>query len=351
MLIGFITFPTLILGLIQKKSLCKVQGKGLMVKNLKYMFAACVAALSVSAVAADSYPSKPITIILPYTTGGTADMLARLAAQALQETLGQSVIVEAKPGAGGVLGTEYVARAQPDGYTLLVTASGTMAVNPYVYKLRYKPLEDFKQITVLVDLPFVVVTNPAFPSKNLREFIEYGRAHPNEITFGNAGMGTQQHLTQLMFARTAGMEVNIVPYKGSSPATNDLLGGHIDAVLDNTGVQTPFIKAGSVRPLFVTTSERVAALPDVPTASEAGLPGFTAVAWFGLAAPQGTPDAIVEKVQQAIAHQFAKPEMKQRLLDLAMIPQASTPTQTSARVKSDLETFGKIAKEIDLQPM
>ncbi|WP_313378518.1 Bug family tripartite tricarboxylate transporter substrate binding protein [Achromobacter insolitus] len=323
-----------------------------MVKHLKTLAAACLAALiTAPALAADNYPSKPITIVLPYATGGSADMLARFAAQALQTELGKPAIVEAKPGAGGVLGTEFVSRAEPDGYTLALTASGTMAVNPYVYKLRYKPLEDFKQITVLVDLPFVVVTNNEFPAKNLQEFIDYGRKNPNKITFGNAGLGTQQHLTQLMFARAAGMQVNIVPYKGSSPAMNDLLGGHIDAVLDNTGVQTPFIKAGKVRPLFVTNPERVAALLDVPTAPEAGLQGFSAVAWFGLAAPKGTPDEIIEKIQQALAREFAKPEMKQRLLDLAMIPRVSTPAETTARVKSDLETFGKIAKEVDLKPM
>ncbi|WP_313620109.1 tripartite tricarboxylate transporter substrate binding protein [Achromobacter sp.] len=323
-----------------------------MVKHLKTLAAACLAAwIATPAMAADSYPSKPITIVLPYATGGSADMLARFAAQALQTELGKPAIVEAKPGAGGVLGTEFVSRAEPDGYTLALTASGTMAVNPYVYKLRYKPLEDFKQITVLVDLPFVVVTNNEFPARNLQEFIDYGRKNPNKITFGNAGLGTQQHLTQLMFARAVGMQVNIVPYKGSSPAMNDLLGGHIDAVLDNTGVQTPFIKAGKVRPLFVTNPERVAALPDVPTAPEAGLPGFSAVAWFGLAAPKGTPDEIVDKIQQALARNFAKPEMQQRLLDLAMIPRVSTPAETTARVKSDLETFGRVAKEIDLKPM
>ena len=302
------------------------------------------------ATTADAYPSKPITIVLPYATGGSADMLARFAAQAIQHELGQPVIVEAKPGAGGVLGTEYVARATPDGYTLALTASGTMAVNPYVYKLRYQPLEDFKQITALVDLPFVVVTNNAFPAKTLQAFIDYGRNNPNKITFGNAGLGTQQHLTQLMFARAAGIKVNIVPYKGSSPAMNDLLGGHIDAVLDNTGVQTPFIKAGKVRPLFVTNPDRVAALPDVPTAPQAGLPGFTAVAWFGLAAPKGTPDAIVDKIQQAVAREFAKPEMQQRLTDLAMIPRVSTPAETRQRVEAELKTFGEIAKEVGLKP-
>src|SRR5690606_28501933 len=319
-----------------------------MVKHLKLLAAACLAAFSAApAAAADNFPSKPITIILSYATSRSAETLARLPAQALQSELGQPAIVEAKPGAGGVLGTEYVARAEPDGHTLVVTASGTMAVNPYVYKLRYKPLEDFQQVTVLVDLPFVVVTNNEFPGKNLQEFIEYGRQNPNGITCGNAGLGTQQHLTQLMFARAAGIEVNIAPYKGSSPAMNALLVGHINAVHDNPSVQTPFIKAGKVRPLFVTYPERVAALPDVPTAAEAGLPGFSAVAWFGLAAPSGTPVAVVEKIQQALAREFGKPEMKQRLLDLAMIPRVSTPAETTARVQHDLKTFGKIAKEID----
>jgi len=323
-----------------------------MVKTLKFLAAACAAILTAPQAAAETdYPNKPITIVLPYATGGTADMLARLAAQGIQRALGQSVIVEAKPGAGGVLGTEFVARAAPDGYTLILTASGTMAVNPYVYNLRYKPLEDFKQVTVLVDLPFVVVTNNAFPARNLQEFIAYGKKNPGQITFGNAGLGTQQHLTQLMFARAAGIQVNIVPYKGSSPATNDLLGGHIQAMLDNTGVQTPFIRDGKVRPLFVTNPERVAALPNVPTATEAGLPGFSAVAWFGLAAPAGTPDAIVEKIQQAVAKEYALPEIQQRLTNLAMIPRAATPQDTTAQVKKDLEAFGKIAKAIDLKPM
>jgi len=303
------------------------------------------------AQAADAFPSKPITIVLPYATGGTSDMLARFAAQALTTELGQTAIVEAKPGAGGVLGTEFVARAAGDGYTLALTASGTMGVNPYVYKLRYDPLKDFKQITVLVDLPFVVVTNNEFPAKDLKAFTDYAHAHPNGVTFGNAGLGTQQHLTQLMFAKAAGIQVNLVPYKGSTPAMNDLLGGHINAVLDNTGVQTPFIHSGKVHALFVTSAERLKVLPDVPTAREAGLKDFSAVAWFGLAAPKDTPDAVVDKIQQALARQFSKPEMQQRLLDLGMIPRITTPAETTARVREDLQVFGKIAKDVGLQPM
>lgn len=322
-------------------------------KSLLAACSACFACLSAPAfAAADSFPNKPITIILPYATGGMTDTLARLASQALQAEFGQSVIVVPRPGAGGVLGTELAARARPDGYTLVMTASGTMAVNPYTYKdLPYKPLEDFEQVTILVEQSLVVVTNNVFPVRNLKEFIAYGRAHPGEILFGNAGLGTQQHLTQLMFAKAAGIQVNVIGYKGSSLAMNDLLGGHINAVIDNPGVQTPFIKAGKVRALFITSAQRDPALPDVPTASEAGLPGFSAVSWFGMAAPKGTPEDVVKKIQQAIARAFANPEIQQRLRDLATTPLVSTPAEATARVTSDLETFDKVAKEVNLQKM
>lgn len=309
------------------------------------------AVASSAALGAPDWPGKPITIVVPYATGGTADMLARFAAQSLQQALGQTVIVETKAGAGGSIGTEYVARAHPDGYTLIFTASGTMAVNPHVYKLRYKPEEDIAQITTLVDLPFVVVTNPAFPASNLQDFVAYARANPKSVTFGNAGMGTQQHMTQLMFAKAAGIDINIISYKGSIPAMNDLLGGHIQAVLDNTGVQTPFIQSKKVNALFITTPKRIAALPEVPTAEEAGLKGFTAVAWFGLGAPKGTPPEILNRVQQAIAQSYATPEMQKRLNELGIVPVANTPAEATARVAHDFAQFGEIAREINLVPM
>ncbi len=303
-----------------------------------------------TATAAEPFPTRPITIYLPYATGGSADLLARLAAKSIQEGLGQTVVVEAKPGAGGQIATEQVARAAPDGYTLLLTASGTMGVNPYVYKLRYRPVEDFAQVSVLVDLPFVVVVRPDFPSKSLSEFIANAKAHPKTLTFGNAGFGTQQHLTQLMFMKAAGIDLNLVPYKGSVPALNDLLGGHIDAMLDNTGVQTPFIQGKKTRALFITSRERMGVIGEVPTAEEAGLPGFSAVAWFGLAAPAGTPASIVQAINKAIADGFAKPENHKILVDLGMVPLASSPEEASRRVVSDLALFGAVAQEIGLKP-
>lgn len=322
---------------------------------MKRLLARCSAvmlgiALAGTVAAQPSFPEKPITIVLPYATGGSADMLARFAGDAIQKELGQPVIVESRPGSGGVIGTEYVARAKGDGYTLLLTASGSMAVNPYTYKIRYKPLEDFKQVTVLVDLPFVLVASPGLPIDNLEDLHTYAAKKQAPVTFGNAGMGTQQHLTQLMFASAVDVDLSIVPYKGSMPALNDLLGGHIDLMIDNTGVQTPYIQSGKVRPLFVTSPERVPVLPDVPTAMEAGLEGFESVAWFGLAAPAGTPDEVVSKLQQAVAKTFLSDEMKERFAELAMLPVALTPEETTERVKRDLKTFGALAEEHNLSP-
>lgn len=306
----------------------------------------CVAA---PAHAAKPYPQeKPITIVLPYATGGAADLLARLAGDAIQKALGQTVVVQSMPGAGGVLGAEHVARAKPDGYTLLLTASGSMAVNPFTYSIKYDPIKDFDHVSILVDLPFALVARPG-GIDSLETLVSRAKAQPGALTFGNAGMGTQQHLTQLMLAKAAGIELAIVPYKGSMPALNDLLGGHLDLVLDNTGVQTPFIQSGKVKALFVTSPQRVAALPDVPTAQEAGLTGFEAVAWFGLAAPSGTPKAAIDAIQQAIAGAFADPQARQTLNDRGMLAVASTPEAANARVRQDYATFGELAKTISLK--
>ena len=308
---------------------------------------------AVSAVGAAQFPTKPITIVVPYTAGGTADMLARMAGEALQQSLGQPVVIESRPGAGGSIGTTHVARSKPDGYTLIFTASGSMAINPYVYKLNYDTLKDLDQLTILVDLPFVLVTSvnkPDFNMTSLRQLVDYARSRPGEVSFANAGIGTQQHLTQMMFMKATQTDLQIVPYKGSMPAVNDLLGGHLHAMLDNTGVQTPFIQSGKVRPLMVTSKQRVSVLPDVPTADEAGLPGFESVAWFGLAAPAGTPADILTRMHQILVQSFARPEVKEKLEGLGMVPVVSTPADTTSRVKDNLEAFGAVARDINLQP-
>jgi tripartite-type tricarboxylate transporter receptor subunit TctC len=310
---------------------------------------ACSVALAASAQ--EPFPSKPITIVVPYAPGGTADQLARISADILRKELGQAVVVDSKPGAGGSLGMEYVTRAPADGHTLVLTASGSMAINPHVYKLRYKPTEDLASVTILVDVPFVFVTNPATGIKDLAGLRKAALARPGAVSSGNAGSGTQAHLTQEMFQKAAGIKLNIVSYKGSAPAINDLLGQQIDTMIDNIAAQSSFIRSGKAQPLFVTSQKRSSALPDVPTAQEAGLPGFAAVAWFGLAAPKNTPPAVVSAIQQSLAKGFAQPELQQKLEGLGLVPVANAPAEAADRARKELEMFGALARQLSLKPM
>ncbi|MDR6860441.1 tripartite tricarboxylate transporter substrate binding protein [Variovorax guangxiensis] len=310
----------------------------------------CTGPLATAALAAGpGYPGKPITIVYPYAAGGASDAMTRQIADIIAKALGQPVIVDAKPGAGGSMALQQVARASADGHTLVLTASGTMAVNPYLYDLKYKPVEDLAAITILVDIPFVVVTKPDFPARNLKEFIAHAKANPGKISFANAGVGTQAHLTQMMFMKEAGISANVIPYKGGTGAIADLLGGHIDAMIDNAAAQVPNVQAGKVRALFVTTQERSESLPGVPTAQEAGLPAFVTSGWFGLAAPKGTPQTIIDRLHTVIAQGMAQPETRKKLLAAGWMPIGSSPAEAAARARSDLARFGQIARQIELK--
>lgn len=310
---------------------------------------ACTALGAPHARAEGAYPTKPITIVYPYAGGSASDILARQVGEIISKALGQPVIVEAKPGAGGSTAMEMVTRAPADGYTLVLSASGTMAVNPYIYNLRYKPVDDLAAITILAEIPFIVVTNNAFPAGNLKEFIAYAKANPGTVSFANSGVGTQAHLTQLMFLKAAGISANVIPYKGGAPATTDLLGGHVDAMIDNAAAQVGNVQADRVRPLFVTTRERSASLPGVQTAGEAGLPGFVTSGWFGLAAPKGTPQAIIERLNAAVVAGMAEPGMRKKLLDAGWMPVGCSSAEATARAKADLARFGAVAQQIDLK--
>lgn len=296
------------------------------------------------------YPSKLIIIIYPYAGGSASDVLTRQVGEYISKALGQPVVVESKPGAGGSMALEMASRAAPDGYTLVFTASGTMSVNPHIYNLKYKPVDDLVSITTLVDIPFIVVTRNGFPAANLKEFIAYAKANPGTISFANAGMGTQAHLTQMMFLKAAGIEANIVSYKGGAPAVTDLLGGHIDAMIDNAAAQVPNVQGNKVRPLFVTTRSRAASLPNVPTADEAGLAGFVTSGWFGLAAPKGTPQAIIDKLNGVIVKAFAQTDARKKLIDAGWMPIANSAAEADARARADLTRFGAIAQQLNLKP-
>lgn len=316
-----------------------------------FLVALNVLSLAQSCYADDAagYPTKPITIVYPYASGSASDALTRQIAEVISKGLGQPVIVDPKPGAGGSTALELVTRAPADGYTLVLSASGTMAVNPHIYNLKYKPVEDLASITILTEIPFTVVTNTSFTAQNLKEFIAWAKANPGKLSFANAGMGTQAHLTQVMFMKAAGITANIVPYKGGVPATTDLIGGHVDAMIDNAAAQVTNVQAGKVRALFVTTQQRSASLPRVPTADEAGLPGFVTSGWFGLAAPKGTPQAIIDKLNAVIVKGMAQPELRKRMVDAGWMPVGNSPAQATARARADLARFEAIARQIDLK--
>lgn len=307
-------------------------------------------ALPVLSPAADAYPAKPITIVYPYAGGSASDTFTRQVGEILTKALGQPVVVDSKPGAGGSMALEQVARAAADGYTLVLTASGTMAVNPHIYNLKYKPVDDLTSITTLVDIPFIVVTRNSFPARTLKEFIAYAKANPGKVAFANAGMGTQAHLTQVAFMKAAGITANVVSYRGGAPAMTDLMGEHIDAMIDNAAAQVGNVQADKVRALFVTTHARSGSLPKVPTADEAGLPGFVTSGWFGLAAPKGTPQPIIDRLNAVIVKAFDQPDTRKKLMDAGWIPVANSPSESDARARADLVRFGAIAQQLSLKP-
>lgn len=309
-------------------------------------------ALGVSAIgpapasAQATYPSRTVTIVVPYPAGGTTDLLARSVADVLRKQSGQNAIVENQPGAGGSIAGRRVIQAAPDGYTLLMTSSGINSVTPTVYK-EFKPMDGLTQVTALVDVPFVMVAATQFPAHSLGDLVALAKQKPGKVTIGNVGMGSHGHLAQLLFAKAAGVELLSVPYKGSSPAITDLLGGQIDVILDNVGVQKPYIDGGKVRPLFVTSAQRSGALPNVPTARELGLP-FESTAWFGLAAPKGTPPPVVQYLRDTIAAGFESADQKDKLVRAGLTPVFSTSVQANARTAEDTRVLGGLAATLNL---
>lgn len=293
-----------------------------------------------------TYPGRMITIVVPYPAGGTTDMLARSVADVLRRRSGQNVVVDNQPGAGGSLAGRRVIGAAPDGYTLLMTSSGINSVVPTTYK-DFKPIEGLTQVSVLVDVPFVMVVNNEFPAKTLGDFLTYAKKASGQVSIGNVGLGSHGHLAQLLFSKAAGVDFLSVPYKGSTPAINDLLGGQINAILDNVGVQKPFIDSHKVTPLFVTSARRSPALPQVPTAVELGLP-FESIAWFGLAAPRATSPAVVQYLRETIFAGFQDPEQLSKLTMAGLTPVFSTSAQANARAIADTHTLSPLAAALNL---
>ena len=311
----------------------------------------CLAALLAVPLHAQvqAFPSKAMRIIVPFAPGGATDVLARMFGGEMQKHWGQPVVVENKPGAGGNIGAELGAKSAPDGYTLTLVAHGFMSVNPHVYKsLGYDSLRDFAPITQLVDAPLLLVVNPSVPIKTVREFIDYAKANPGKLVIGNGGSGTAQHLAGELFTSMAGIQALHVPYKGSAPATTDLLGGQTQAQLDNMVTFVSHVKAGKLRPLGVSSAKRAALFPDVPTIAEAGVPGYEAGTWYGVAAAGGTPADVVAKLNAELVRAMKLPEISGKLFDMGLVPIGSSPEQFGAFIKAQREMAGKLVKQAGL---
>jgi tripartite-type tricarboxylate transporter receptor subunit TctC len=292
-----------------------------------------------------NYPAKPVRLVVPFPAGGTTDILARAVAQKLSEAWGQQVIVDNRPGAGGNIGSDLVAKSKPDGYTLLMGTVGTHAINPSLYKnMPYDHVKDFVPVILVAGVPNVLVVNPSLPVHSVPELIAYAKANPGKLNFASSGNGTSIHLSGELFKAMTGVEMTHVPYKGSAPALTDLIGGQVQLMFDNLPSSLPFIKAGKLRALAVTSGARAAALPDLPTLAESGLPGFEASSWFGVLAPAGTPRDIVAKLDGTIASWLASPEAKEKLLAQGAIAAGGTPDDFARHIAAETSKWAKVVK-------
>ena len=299
---------------------------------------------------AETYPSKPIRVVVPYPPGGTPDILIRELGPKLTAALGQQIIVENRPGAGGNIGAEVVAKAAPDGYTLVMGSAATHSINQSLYKkLAYDPLKDFVAVALIATMPNVLVVNNDFPVKNVKELIALAKAKPGTITFGSGGNGTTHHLSGALFEKMTGVDMTHVPYKGAGQALPDLIGGQINIMFDNITSSMAYIKSGKLRVLAVTTPKRSAALPDVPTMQEAGVPGYEMSGWFGLLAPAKTPPEIVARLNKAINKILQSIEMKELLAKQGAEIVISTPAEFTAFVKERTDKMTKVVKDSGAQ--
>ena len=308
--------------------------------------AAATFATALSPALAQGYPAKPIRIVVPFPAGGATDILARAAAQKMTEAWGQPVVVDNRPGAGGNIGSDAVAKAPNDGYTLLMGTVGTHAINASLYaKMPYDHVKDFVPIVLVAGVPNVLVVHPSVPVSSVQELIAYGKANPGKLNFASSGSGTSIHLSGELFKTMTGVQMTHVPYKGSAPAVSDLLGGQVQLMFDNLPVSLPHIKGGKLKALAVTSRARAASLPDVPTLHESGLPGFDASSWFGLLAPAGTPADVITKVNGEVAKWIASAEGRERLAAVGANPAGGTPDDFAKHIAAETTKWAKVVKD------
>lgn len=299
---------------------------------------------------AQSFPTKPVKIVVPSAPGGGTDIIARMVAQNFSKAFGQSFYVENKAGAGNLIGIEYVAKSAADGYTLLFVPS-TLVLNPILYKtVNYDPIKDFSPISMVATTPNILVVNPGVKTSNLKDFIKLAKDAPGKLNYSSAGVGTSPHMSMELFNHMSNIQTRHIPYKGTTPAVNDLLGGQVDAMFSNALTVMPLIQAGRLRPLAVSGSKRLNLLPDVPTVMEAGVPGYVSVQWYGMVAPAGTPEAIVKLLHAQMVKALETKDISEKLGSEGAEPVGSSPLEFANLIKNDFAKWSSVAKAAGIEP-
>lgn len=299
---------------------------------------------------AQGFPDRAVTLVVPFAAGGSTDVVARIVAQKMSEDLGQQVIVQNVAGAGGNLGADNVARADPDGYTILMGTVATHALNPLILKTKpYDPEKDFAPISLLVVVPNVLVVNPELPAKTVEELLALLKAKPDEYAYASSGNGTPLHLSGELFKKMAGVSMQHIPYKGAGPALNDVIGNQVPIMFDNLPSSSGHIKAGTLRALAVTTAERAPSFPDVPTVAEAGIPGYETYTWNALFAPANTPEPVVARLNEAANKALADPAVVERMKEFSATIVGSTPAELGAHVKAELAKWTPVVRDANIQ--
>ncbi len=314
--------------------------------NRKYLFLWGIFCICAAPVAAQTFPSKSIRFLVGFAPGGSTDIVARIIAQEMSKSIGQQVVVENRPGAGGNIAAEAASKAPPDGHTIFACTTGVFAIQPFLYsKLPYDPDKGFAHITQTGSLPYIVVTHPSLPAKNIREFIAVAKARPGEINYASSGIGTASHLSAAYFASVAGLKLTHVPYKGSGQIMGDLIGGQVVMLFDQPVSSMPHVKAGKLRVIGISSGQRFVTMQDIPTIAEQGVAGFEAISWAGACAPGGTPRPIVDRLHSEIVRVLKMPDIRERLLRDGIEPIGSTPEQFMEHTKKEAVKWGKVVKD------
>jgi tripartite-type tricarboxylate transporter receptor subunit TctC len=301
--------------------------------------------------AAQPYPAKSIRLIVPFPPGGSADILARAIGQKAGDGLGQSFVVENRPGAGTAIGAEALAKSAPDGYAVMIGTVSSHAINPALNpKLPFDPVKDFTPISLVATIPFAMVVHPSVPAKTVQEFVELARARPGTLNYSSAGSGTSNHLAGELLRSMTGIDIVHIPYKGSAPALNDLIAGQVSMMFDLVLTAAPHVRSGAVRGLAVTGAQRSSALPGLPTVAESAIPGYEVSAWFGIFAPAGVPQPVVQRLNAEFVKALQQPDLRQRLASQGAEPLTSTPAEFSAYLRAEIDKWATVVKMAGMKP-